>query len=119
MWNPSAWPGVLAERLKIKGDSAMRDLSPGVWTCAALYVAIGLLGILFLASGPGVPHRAKGMASPQSLRRRRCVNVQAAALGRSQTVWCHRRRLRKLSGTDIFDTRMKSTATEAVMSATV
>ena len=73
MWNPSAWPGVLAERLKIKGDSAMRDLSPGVWTCAALYVAIGLLGILFLASGPGVATSSEGygvaaIATPAPLR---------------------------------------------------
>lgn len=73
MWNPKRLPGVLAERLKIKGDGAMRDLSPGVWTCAALYAAIGLLGILFLASGPGVATSSEGygvaaIAVPAPLR---------------------------------------------------
>src|SRR5437763_16665934 len=93
MWNPSAWPGVLAERLKIKGDSAMRVLSPGFWTCAALYVAIGLLGILFLASGPGVSTSSEGygvaaIAAPVTLSylSGRCALALAIGLVPSTTI---------------------------------
>jgi hypothetical protein len=51
----------------------MRHISPGVWTCAALYVAIGLLGIFVLASGPGIATSSEGygvaaIAAPAQLR---------------------------------------------------
>jgi hypothetical protein len=32
----------------------MRDLSPGMWTCAALYIVIGLIGIFVLSAKPVV-----------------------------------------------------------------
>src|ERR1700682_1148445 len=44
---------------------------------------------------------------------------QAFALGRADTASCQRRTWTRSSGTTSFDTRMKSTATIAVMSATV
>jgi hypothetical protein len=66
---PAFWPS----DLKSRGDGAMRHISPRVWTCAALYVAIGLLGIFFLASGPGVATSSEGygvaaIAAPAALR---------------------------------------------------
>jgi hypothetical protein len=64
---PAFWPG----ELKILGrrDAAY---SPGVWTCAALYVAIGLLGI-FVLSRPGIATSSDGygvaaIAAPTQLR---------------------------------------------------
>jgi len=61
------------ERLQFEGDGAMRNFSPGIWTCAALYAAIGLIGIFLLASGPGVATSSEGygiaaVAAPASLR---------------------------------------------------
>jgi hypothetical protein len=52
---------------------AMRDVSPGMWTCAALYVAIGLIGIFFLTAKPVVATSTDGygvtaIGSPQVLR---------------------------------------------------
>jgi len=52
---------------------ATRNLSPGIWACAALYAAIGLIGIFFLASGPGVTTSSEGygiaaIVAPASLR---------------------------------------------------
>jgi hypothetical protein len=54
---------------------AMHDLnlSRGMWTCAALYVAIGLIGIFFLSTRPGVTASSEGygvasFASPGTLR---------------------------------------------------
>jgi len=38
----------------------MRNFSRGIWTCAALYVAIGLIGIFLLAGGPGVATSSDG-----------------------------------------------------------
>jgi hypothetical protein len=51
----------------------MRNFSPGLWTCAALYVAIGLIGIFFLTSGPGITASSEGygtaaIAAPAVLR---------------------------------------------------
>src|SRR6516164_4687264 len=69
----------------------------------------------FWQAGPAPPRRAKVMASPPSLPRPRCTDNQAAALGRAETALCQRCRLLKLSGIASFDTRMKSTATIAVI----
>jgi hypothetical protein len=76
MWNSSACPAFWPSDLKSnasKGDGTMHQISPGVWTCAALYVAIGLLGIFFLATGPGVATSSEGygvaaIAVPARLR---------------------------------------------------
>jgi hypothetical protein len=62
-----------AEQLHIEGDGAMRNFSPGIWTCAALYVAIGLIGVYFLTSAPGVNTSSEGygiaaIAAPAPLR---------------------------------------------------
>jgi hypothetical protein len=51
----------------------MRNFSRGIWTCAALYVAIGLIGIFFLTSEPRIATSSEGYgigatASPASLR---------------------------------------------------
>ena len=32
----------------------MRNYTRGIWTCAALYAAIGLIGIVFLTTRPGI-----------------------------------------------------------------
>lgn len=65
--------GVFAERLQLKAMGAMRNFSPGIWTCTALYAAIGLIGIFFLASGPDVATSSEGygiaaIAAPAALR---------------------------------------------------
>jgi hypothetical protein len=70
---PKRSTGVFAERLQFEGDGAMRNFSPGIWTCVALYTAIGLIGIFFLANGPGVTASSEGygiaaIAAPASLR---------------------------------------------------
>jgi hypothetical protein len=57
----------------IEGNDAMRHVSPGIWTCAALYVAIGLIGIFVLTSGAGVTTTSEGygiaaIAAPASAR---------------------------------------------------
>jgi hypothetical protein len=51
----------------------MHDLSRGIWTCAALYVAIGLVGIFLLAGQPGIATSSDGygiaaIAAPAALR---------------------------------------------------
>jgi hypothetical protein len=51
----------------------MRNFSRGIWTCAALYVAVGLIGIFFLASEPSVATSSEGygiaaIAAPASPR---------------------------------------------------
>jgi hypothetical protein len=61
-----------AQRLQI-GRRAMRNFSRGIWTCAALYVALGLIGIFFLTSEPGIATSSEGYgiaatASPTPLR---------------------------------------------------
>jgi hypothetical protein len=38
----------------------MRNFSRGIWTCAAFYVAIGLIGIFFLTSQPRVATSSDG-----------------------------------------------------------
>jgi hypothetical protein len=44
---------------KSEGD-AMRKLSRGIWTCATLYVAIGLIGVFFLATRPSIATSTDG-----------------------------------------------------------
>ncbi|MGO8922473.1 MAG: hypothetical protein ACLQF4_05995 [Xanthobacteraceae bacterium] len=51
----------------------MRNFSRGIWTCAALYVALGLIGIFFLTSEPGIATSSEGYGiaattSPTPLR---------------------------------------------------
>jgi len=51
----------------------MRNFSPGIWTCTALYAAIGLVGVFFLMSEPGIATSSEGygiaaIAAPASLR---------------------------------------------------
>lgn len=51
----------------------MHNLSRGIWTCAALYVAIGLIGIFFLIGEPGVVTSSEGygvaaFAAPATIR---------------------------------------------------
>ena len=73
LWNPNARPAFSPSDCNLKAIGAMRNFSPGIWTCAALYAAIGLIGIFFLASGPGVTTSSEGygiaaIAAPASLR---------------------------------------------------
>lgn len=54
-------------------SGAMHNLSRGILTCAALYVAIGLMGLLFLTSQPSVAtstegYGVAGIAAPATLR---------------------------------------------------
>ena len=51
----------------------MRNFSPGIWTCAALYAAIGLIGVFFLMSESGIATSSEGygiaaIAAPAPLR---------------------------------------------------
>jgi hypothetical protein len=51
----------------------MRNFSRGIWTCAALYVAIGLIGIFLLTGQSTIVTSSEGygiaaIASPASLR---------------------------------------------------
>jgi hypothetical protein len=71
-WNPNARVGVLPSDCKLESD-AMRNFSPGIWTCAALYVALGLIGILLLTGEPSIATSSEGYgiaatASPTPLR---------------------------------------------------
>jgi hypothetical protein len=45
--------------LQIKGG-AMHNYTRRIWTCAALYAAIGLIGIVFLTTRPGVATSSDG-----------------------------------------------------------
>jgi hypothetical protein len=51
----------------------MRNYTHSIWTCAALYVAIGLIGIAFLTTRPGVATSSDGYgiadSAPQSALR--------------------------------------------------
>ncbi len=38
----------------------MRSFSRGIWTCAALYVVLGLLGIFFLTGELGIATSSEG-----------------------------------------------------------
>jgi hypothetical protein len=38
----------------------MRNFSRGIWTCAALYVAIGLIGIFLLSGQSGLTTSSDG-----------------------------------------------------------
>jgi hypothetical protein len=69
---PKRATGVLSSDCKSEGG-AMRKFSRGIWTCAALYVAIGLIGIFFLTGGPSIATSSEGYgiaatASPPPLR---------------------------------------------------
>jgi hypothetical protein len=69
---PKGAIGVLPCNCKSEGG-AMRKFSRGIWTCAALYVALGLIGIFFLTSEPSVATSSEGYgiaatASPAPLR---------------------------------------------------
>jgi hypothetical protein len=71
-WNSNARVGVLPSDCKFEGG-AMRNFSRGIWTCAAIYVALGLIGILLLTSEPGIATSSEGYgiaatASPTPLR---------------------------------------------------
>jgi len=51
----------------------MNNFSPGLWTCATIYVAVGLIGIFFLASRPSIATSSDGygiaaIAPPPTLR---------------------------------------------------
>jgi hypothetical protein len=51
----------------------MRNYTRSIWTCAALYAAIGLIGIVFLTTRPGVATSNDGygianIAPPAALR---------------------------------------------------
>jgi len=51
----------------------MRNFLRGIWTCAALYVAIGLIGIFLLTGQGGIATSSDGygvaaIAAPASLR---------------------------------------------------
>jgi hypothetical protein len=48
------------EQLQIEDGGTMGNFSPGIWTCAVLYVAIGLIGIFILTSEPGVNTSSEG-----------------------------------------------------------
>jgi hypothetical protein len=71
LWEPKSAPGVLPSTGKLE-NGAMRNFSRGIWTCVALYVAIGLIGIFFLTSDPGIATSSEGYgtaaASPPPLR---------------------------------------------------
>jgi hypothetical protein len=61
-----------AERLQI-GKRCDAQFSPGIWTCAALYVALGLIGIPLLTGEPSIATSSEGYgiaatASPTPLR---------------------------------------------------
>ena len=45
--------------MQIEGG-AMHNFSRGIWTCAALYVAVGLMGLLFLTGQPSVATSSEG-----------------------------------------------------------
>ena len=80
--------------------------------------ALGLIGIFFLTSETGIAASSEGYGIAARFADTAALKL-SAALGRAETALCQRRRLLKPSGTAIFDARMKSTATSAVMSATV
>ena len=72
LWNPNARSAFSLSGCNLKAMGAMRNFSPGIWTCAALYAAIGLIGIFFLASGPGATTSSEGygiaaIAAPAAL----------------------------------------------------
>ena len=71
LWNPNARPALCRRTANRKG--LVRKFSRGIWTCAALYIALGLIGIFFLTSEPGIATSSEGYgiaatASPAPLR---------------------------------------------------
>ena len=38
----------------------MRKFSRGIWTCAALYIVLGLIGIFFLTGDPSIATSSEG-----------------------------------------------------------
>jgi hypothetical protein len=57
--NLSVAVGVTTSGCNFKGD-IMHNLSRGIWTCAAFYVAIGMVGIFFLVSQASVATSTDG-----------------------------------------------------------
>jgi hypothetical protein len=51
--------GVEPSDCRSKGG-VMRNYTRSIWTCAALYAAIGLIGIVFLTTRPGVATSSDG-----------------------------------------------------------
>ena len=51
-----------AERSKVnEKDEAMNNLaSYGFWTCAAVYAAIGVIGVFFLSTQPNIANATDG-----------------------------------------------------------
>jgi hypothetical protein len=71
-WNRNPRSGVLPSDCRSE-DGEMRNFSRGIWTCAAVYVAIGLAGIFFFMSERGVATSSEGygiaaIAAPVSPR---------------------------------------------------
>ncbi len=56
---PKCATGVLSSNCKLEGG-AIRNFSRGIWTCAALYLALGLIGIFFLTSEPSTATSSEG-----------------------------------------------------------
>jgi len=55
------------------GDAIMGNFSASLWTCATLYVAVGLIGIFLLARPPTAANSSDGygiatVAPPPTLR---------------------------------------------------
>ena len=99
----------------------------GFWTCAAVYVAIGVIGVFFLSTQPNIAsstgrlrHDSAGGAEIMRCRaiRDRRIYARGARTRRNRLVPALTGSPSS-SGTASFATRMKSTATSAVMSATV
>jgi len=59
LWNRNRVTGVLLSDCRLE-EGAMGDFSRGIWTCAALYLAIGLIGIFFLMSESGIATSTEG-----------------------------------------------------------
>jgi hypothetical protein len=56
---PKRTTGVLPSDCKSEGG-AMRKFSRGIWTCAALYIVLGLIGIFFLTGDPSIATSSEG-----------------------------------------------------------
>jgi hypothetical protein len=72
LWNLKGAIGVLPSDCNLKGG-AMHNFSRGIRTCAALYAALGLIGILLLTGEPGIATSSEGYGigatvSPAPLR---------------------------------------------------
>jgi hypothetical protein len=56
---PKRATGVLPSDCKLEGG-AMRKFSRGIWTCAALYIVLGLIGIFILTGEPSIATSGEG-----------------------------------------------------------